>query len=326
MAIVMGVDGGGSKTYAVIVNDQGIKLGAGVAGCGNHQRIGVDAALGHIKQAIDLALEKAGLRMDQIDFVQYGLAGADRAIDFSLLLPALSTIPFKSWDVVCDTIIGLRTGSRSHAGVVLVCGSGTNAAGRSSQGEIVQVGGFGELFGDRAGGEYLAAAAFQAAVRSWEGREAGSKLTDYVAAYFGDDHLGTTIERLLDEDISNVPEALTIVLHEAAADGDALAIGLLKDTGRELGLAANAVIRKLGGNQSKPIPIVLIGSVLQKGRSPHLMNELQAMLRSENYDDWLVIPEMAPVYGAVLLALERAGIHGTESLEPIFVQYGGYQE
>ncbi|OMF27600.1 ATPase [Paenibacillus sp. FSL H8-0548] len=326
MAIVMGVDGGGSKTYAVIVNEQGVKLGAAVAGSGNYQRIGIESAITNIRLAIDSALESAMLTREQIDFVQYGLAGADRAKDFSILLPALATIPFSKWDLVCDTMIGLRTGSMKNTGVVLICGSGTNAAGRSRDGQMVQVGGFGELFGDRAGGEYLSAATFKAAVRSIEGRERASRLTDTVAAFFGHDTLDIVIESLLDEDIASVPEELTVVLHETAAEGDELAIQLLREAGQELGLSANSVIRRLGDFGAERIPIVLIGSVIQKGRSPHLLNGLQKTLESENINHVLIIPEMAPVYGAVLLALDHEKVLSTESLESIFVQYGGYQE
>ena len=53
MGYLLGVDGGNSKTYAVIVDPDGNKLGQGVSGNGNHQGIGINKAIRNIKTAID---------------------------------------------------------------------------------------------------------------------------------------------------------------------------------------------------------------------------------------------------------------------------------
>src|SRR5665647_948556 len=146
MRYIMGVDGGGSKTYAVIVEETANKVGSGVSGSSNHQVIGVEQAFMHIKEAIDQALEAAGLVYKDITFIQYGLAGLDREMDYALMRPVLNSLPFSNWDMVGDTMEGLRTGSYKNAGVVLLCGSGTNAAGRNDAGQVIQVGGVGYLY------------------------------------------------------------------------------------------------------------------------------------------------------------------------------------
>ncbi|MBP1988803.1 N-acetylglucosamine kinase [Paenibacillus eucommiae] len=328
MRIVMGVDGGGTKTHAVIVDESGKTLGAGISGCANYQINGIEAALGSIDMSMRMALDEAGLCAEDIDFVQYGLSGADRESDFAILNRALSSLPYAAWDVVCDTMEGLRAGAGDYAGVVLVCGTGTNAAGRSSMGKAIQTGGFGYLFGDGAGADCMAVETFRAAIRSWELREIPSRLTALVPGFFGYASMEETVTALLDQDATEIPNELTVVLHEAAAEGDELAILLLQRAGRELGLAAGSVVRRLGGlPELSVLPIVLVGSIVQKGRSPYLLEALKEAFseltgRQENAYK-LVIPEMVPVFGAVLLAMDQLGIKVTEEMEQAFISGGG---
>ncbi|MGQ5393701.1 N-acetylglucosamine kinase [Paenibacillus sp. M.A.Huq-84] len=327
MPFILGVDGGGSKTYTVIVDEKGNKIGSGVAGCANHQIVGVEPAIAHIKESVELALQSAGLTYSDIAFAEYGLAGLDRDRDYALMRPALEAIPFSRCDMVCDTMEGLRTGSPRNVGVVLICGSGSNAAGRNEAGATVQVGGNGYLYGDSVGSSYMATTMFREAVRSWEGREIASTLPDKLLRYFGYSSMETLIDDFLDRGIYQIREGwLTVSLHEAADDGDALAIRILRDAGKELGIAGNAVIRKLGGFNSQTIPIVLVGSVIQKGRSPFLLDELRKTIEAENPSIELIIPEMAPVYGAVLLAMDHLQIHTNEEMHRKFSISGGYEE
>jgi N-acetylglucosamine kinase-like BadF-type ATPase len=326
MPYIMGVDGGNSKTFTVITDEKGRLLGRGLAGCGNHQVPGIETALSNIMKSADMALNQAGLSYEEITFVQYGLAGADRQRDFEILLPGMATLPFSKWDVVCDTYEGLRAGSPDNIGVVLVCGSGTNAAGRNQEGRTVQTGGFGYLFGDRTGGGDLAREMFSHAVRSWDLREKPSILTDKVAKYFGLADMEQVYDYFLDNDIQEVPRDLTIQLHAAADEGDELAIRLLRRAGDELGRAANSVIRRLGGFPGQKIPIVMVGSVVQEGQNRHLLGGLRDKVSEENDNFELIIPVMAPVYGSILLGMDHLGILVTEDIAKKFGEYGGYKQ
>lgn len=323
MPLILAVDGGGSKTEAVIVNEKGERLGRGLAGCGNHQMIGMPSALENIRKSIADAFEESGLTYEHIDFAQYGLAGADRDSDFSIIHPALESLPFKNWDVVCDTMEGLRIGSPNYYGVVLICGNGTNAAGRNNEGRVMQTGGFGYLYGDKSGGAELARETFRAAVRSWEKREKESILVKLVCEYFRYDDMEKLWNDFLDRGVSHIPAGLTLVLHDAAKRGDELANSILSDTGEELGLAAQSVINRLKGFEQQPIPLVLVGSVLQKGKSPALLQALVDTVKKSGHEVELIIPKIAPVYGAVLLAFDQLNIKVTNAIYMKLESYGG---
>lgn len=321
MALIMGVDGGGSKTYAVITDAEGNLLGEGLAGGANYQKIGIDRAIDQISIAMNQALKQAGLQHRDIDFVQYTLAGADREVDMNRLESGLKQIPAAKWNLACDTMAGLRAGSRNNAGIVLVCGSGTNAFGRSVDGRVVQTGGFGYLYGDFAGGNHIAIETFRGAVRSWEQRDIPSVLTNMIPAFLGYSSMEALLNDYLNRLVKSVPPELTLVLHEAAQAGDTLSIRLLTKVGSELGNAANSVMKRMGSFGVDDIPIVLIGSVFQKGKSSCLLRGLEETLRKEHNRFTIEIPEMEPVFGAVLLGMDELQIPASPEVMQRFNSY-----
>ncbi|GGD86410.1 N-acetylglucosamine kinase [Paenibacillus nasutitermitis] len=322
-----GIDGGGSKTFAIVTDERGSVLGSGLSGCGNHQMIGASAAVANMSDALRQALRQAGIREEELEFVQFGLAGADRPFDLEKLQPEIAKqLELRQWAIVCDTMEGLRIGSPAYTGVVLVCGSNTNAAGRNRAGAVVQVGGFDELFGDRAGGYYLARQAFGRTIRSWEGREPYSELIRKVPEGLGFTGMEAMIERYLDDNIAEAPLELALIVHEAAAGGDWLSRELLTEMGLELGKSAATVIRKLGDFDGAAIPVVLTGSILQNGRNPLLLQALMKEAGTEHSNCSFVIPKMAPVFGSVLLAMDRLGIPATDEIIANYEQFGGHSK
>jgi N-acetylglucosamine kinase-like BadF-type ATPase len=169
MNYYLGVDAGGSKTLAVITDETGTLLASGNSGPGNHQ-INVDLAERNIQEAVNQALNQAGLQPHEIAVAWFGLAGADREADFRILRPMIHKLHFSRYDIVCDTMIALRAGTTRPSGVVVICGNGMNCAGVNSLGESLQCGGFGYAYGDFGGGSELAVEAFRAVIRAWDGR------------------------------------------------------------------------------------------------------------------------------------------------------------
>src|SRR5690606_29152339 len=101
---------------------------------------------------------------------------------------------------------------------------------------------------------------------------------------------------------------------------------LMETMGKELGLAASAVIKNLG-DLDQPIPIVLTGSIVQKGQNKYLLDALQKTIEAEHQKEiQLVIPEMEPVYGSVLLGMDHLGITASDDIYEKFNSYGGYEE
>src|SRR5512138_3674590 len=80
-SFVLGVDGGGSKTLAVLADAHGRELGRGYAeGC-NYQVVGIDAAKTAITAAIQAAFSTAGIPAQPVKSLCLGLAGVGRPED-----------------------------------------------------------------------------------------------------------------------------------------------------------------------------------------------------------------------------------------------------
>ncbi|ULL17515.1 ATPase [Paenibacillus sp. H1-7] len=311
MAYYLGVDAGGSKTYAVITDETGRLIAAGKGGNGNHQ-IDASAAQRNIEHAVMQALRKAGLKREDIAFAWFGMAGADREADFLVLRPMIAQLGFPRTEIVCDTIIALRAGTNKPYGVVSICGTGTNCAGISPDGDMWQCGGFGYHYGDYGGGSWLALEAFRAAVRGWEGRGEPTLLTEAVPGALDYHSIEHMFHSYLDSD-QRPPLDVVKTLFEMASQGDLVSLELLRRQGAELGMAARAVVNRLG-LQDTAFDLVLAGSVLTRGDGRYVHPYILEEARKAAPHCSLAVLTVEPVVGAVLLAMEKDGLQVTEQM------------
>ncbi|SFE74417.1 BadF-type ATPase [Paenibacillus catalpae] len=304
--LFLGIDAGGSKTHALLTDENGRVLGKGSGGNGNHQTA-FEAARTEIDRACAEALRQGGATKEEIDFAYFGLAGADREPDYAILRPMIDSLDFPRHDIACDTMIGMRAGTHQSYGAVIISGTGFNAAARNAKGEELQYGGFGYLFGDGQGsGTDLAIHAFRSAVRSWEGREQPSILTELVPQEMGYSSVQAMYDDALDHGVRPL-ESLSKTMFKAALLGDAVAIRLLEEAGYEHGNAVNALIKRLGMEQDS-FDIVLTGSVLAKGSSPHMINAIRTEVACTAPHAKIVKLTIDPVIGAVMSAMDSSGI------------------
>jgi N-acetylglucosamine kinase-like BadF-type ATPase len=301
----LGVDGGGSKTYTLIIDEQGTIVGKGDSGNGNHQT-GYDEARRNIRESVEIALRQAGLTQQDIEFAYFGLAGADREADYKILRPMIAELGFPRHEINCDTIIALRAGTNRPYGVVLICGTGTNSAGVNPQGQFYQCGGFSYQFGDFGGGGSLCVEAFRAVIRAWDGRERPTQLTQLLLQDLGYD----SVQELFDDYLDNnkvPPLRVAKLLFRAANQGDAVAKDILRKQGEELGASAQAVIKRLG-MERESFDVVLAGSIVTRGEGDFIHAYIEQAVKGIAPGAELAKLQVEPVIGALWLAVEASGI------------------
>ncbi|MBN1964761.1 MAG: ATPase [Anaerolineae bacterium] len=301
--LLLGVDGGGSKTEALLVDQAGQVIGFGQSGGSNHQTIGLDTAIRHIREAAQQAL--AGRRAQ---YAAHCLAGADLPPDFALLKPALTGLGLSEAFVLYNDVIAVfRAGSSQPFGMAVVCGMGFNAGGISRDGCEERFPALGAVTGDRAGGGYIGEAALGAAFRAWDGRGPVTCLQQDVMQALGADTMLALAERLVQNQITHWQiAALTPLVFAAAARGDAVARGLIREQGREIGTAILAILRRLD-LLDVSCQAVLGGSVFY-GEGTLLMRTVRRAVRPFAPLVEIKRLDMRPVVGAALLAADRAGI------------------
>src|SRR3954470_15831923 len=182
--LVAGVDVGGSKTLAAIADENGHIVGVGSSGGGNRQLVGADGFRKALDEATGKAVAQAGAAQADLVALHVGASGLDFPEDGDELRSAIGA-DYADPVVENDALLGLYAGTSAGWGGVVVGGSGTNAAAVAPDGTTLFVGGLGWHCGDSGGAAMLGVEAQRLAIRSWEGREPPTALTELLVAHMG---------------------------------------------------------------------------------------------------------------------------------------------
>jgi hypothetical protein len=144
MKVVVGVDGGGTKTDAVVADTTGAFLGLGRGGPSNWEDVGLGGAGAAFRVATGEALSAAGATPEDVAHSVFGLAGVDWPGDVDRLAFAIDPLGLAGGrSVVNDSEIVRRAGTDSRAAVTVVAGGGSVVAGRNARGETFRTVGLG---------------------------------------------------------------------------------------------------------------------------------------------------------------------------------------
>jgi N-acetylglucosamine kinase-like BadF-type ATPase len=308
MTLVLGIDGGNSKTLALLADETGRVLGAGRSGGSNYQGIGVEAAMREVRGAADQALRLAGVAPEDMAYVFYALAGADLDLDFRQLVPALTDLRLaRDFTLDNDVVAALLSGTDSRDAVAVVLGAGTNAAGRNAAGTVIRFPALGWESGDWGGGGDLARETVRAIARAWDGRGPATLLTDLILPELGLPDGGALIAGIHAGEIRFGRLLQLVPLVFAAADrDDPIAVDLVTRSGEEAGIMAVTLLRRLDLLEAQAD--VVLGGSLFRSESELMLTAIADRVEEAAPDARLILPEMEPAAGAVLGALEKLGI------------------
>ncbi len=303
---LVGIDGGATKTLCIIGDEQGTILSSGLSFGSNHQVVGKESARTSLQQALDQALEKLGIAVEQIGYAVLGLAGADLPADFTVLdeicRGIFDEVPFK---IINDAWIGLRAGNPDNWGVVSICGTGANAAGRTKDGEEVILRGMSYELGNRGGGIDLLKDALHHAFRSEEQTGPQTRLALELPKLLGLNQMKDLVEIVLSQQVApEILYAIPILVFNLATQGDRVCQDLLLNMGRTLGGMAGGVIKRLGFDLQAEVPVTLAGSLF-KGSNPLLIDEYTTTVHRVAPRAKIEIAKAEPAYGAYWLALDH---------------------
>lgn len=262
--LYLGVDGGGTKTHVVLIDDEKTILGEGITGASNPLRVGVENAIKNIFAGIEKACDSANRSKGDIVSSQIGLAGVRREdLRYLIRNRFREILRIRKVEVTTDAEIALYAATEGREGLVIIAGTGSICMGRNSKGEMASAGGWGPLAGDEGGGAGIARKALQAIAKSSDGRGEPTILSDYAVDYFRAGRLEDLSVAIYAPQVDNARIAgFAKFVSQAATEGDKVAIELLAEAGRELGIAATAVIQALK-MQRRKFPIGKVGSVFK---------------------------------------------------------------
>jgi N-acetylmuramic acid 6-phosphate etherase len=303
--LVIGIDGGGSKTVAWVAersNTDGRIIGRGSAGASNPQAVGFDIAGEAIAAAVVAAFADADLPPGQVGALCAALSGADRPQDREALVAwARRRNIAERIEFTNDAEPLIAAGTPDGWGIALICGTGSFCFGRAQDGRTVRCGGWGYLFGDEGSGYAIALAGLRAASRAADGRGPATKLLDRILRHLGLDEAPQLVREVYSRLAVDRPRLaqLAEVVFAAADTGDAVARELVASAARELAELIATVARQLGIDNTE-FALALAGGVLLNW--PRLADQVRTLLAAEGLRVSHVKAVADPVLGAVVMA------------------------
>ena len=302
--IVVGVDGGGSKTRVLVGTADGEVL-ATVDGPKSAVTPGQAARSADvIADLVTRALGEIAQPGAVFPRVLYcGIAGAGRDEERRALHAALDAKELAEEVVIdSDGLIAMYDAFDDRAGILLVVGTGSIAYGRSPAGEIVRCGGWGPTFGDEGSGGWIGKRALGIIAASSDGREPPTALLFPILAATECEDIQDLIPWAAAADARAFASLAPVVFSTAAA-GDPRASALVTLAAEELVLHIRALARQLFTDERAAVAVALSGGLMERGSL--LRKRLEQRLKSAVPGAQLRSEEVLPARGALRAAARR---------------------
>lgn len=308
-AILLGVDGGNTKTDFFLFTGYGACIGHVRTGSCSHEALpgGFADAEAALKDGVARVCEKAGIRQEEISVAVFGLAGCDtREQDARLSEIAERMLPGKT--LVCnDSMLGIMAVAPMGIGVCCINGTATSVSGIDENKTRLQVGGIGAISSDFAGGDFAAQEVLRYVYSACYRDGEETVLTSEVLKLLGADETADLLE-LFHPDHLKLDKKLTYeldrLLFRSAEQGDGIAQKIVRNMANTLARNTAGCVKRLHFREM--VTIVLAGSLwVKSGYAPLLEEYRREVERRVGIPCRFVILEESPALGAVLEAYRR---------------------
>ena len=301
----LAVDGGGTKTDVVCVDEAGTVVGTGTSGPTSLTVTAIGAASFNLIEAVRVAIEK-NPEINHFKKVVLGLAGVDTSEERDraeeIFRRALSHYQFDEFILLNDSEIALVNGSDSPNALILVSGTGSICFGKNSNGETARVAGMDYLLADQGSGYSIGRKVLQAAVKSFDGRGPKTYLEGLVCEHFMVPKISLLKQEVYNPDLTKSEVArLSRLCTKAVEAGDEVAIQILDEEIQEMVLSVATVLTRLHSGENE-FEIVFAGAILEL---ENVAGKVREQLSAQFSHLKFVRQEKDPVYGAVKLALQK---------------------
>src|SRR5690242_6798374 len=311
--IVVGLDGGGSKTRVLITDERGTELGS-ADGPGSAVRPGeVEHSADVIAATVREALTSAQMSDVTPKVLCVGVAGVGDETPRQSLWQALVARNLAE-DIVVqpDFAIALDAAFGDSAGILLIAGTGSIGYGRGPSGTMKRCGGWGPVCGDEGSGAWIGRRALSVVTAASDGREPETALTGAVLTAAEVNGVMDLIRWAAHASPAQLASLAPAVI-TTAESGDLRANSILSLAAEELVLHVRTLARELFGEERAACEVALTGG-LMRPRAP-LRKRVEQRMKSAVPGAQVMTGEVVPVRGAVRGALRVLGIDVTVASE-----------
>ena len=303
MEVILAIDGGGSRTRCLLMDQGGKVVGEATSGPSNHLLVNRRIVERSLTEGIKTSMSNAGLDRKDVVCVSAGLAGVDYdGTGASEMEELLGGLGFERLLINGDMVIAHAGALGARAGVVALSGTGSCVLGIGINGERVKVGGWGPIYGDEGSAYRIGEMSLRAAARAYDGRGPATALVQSIPHALGVSDFSETVLRVYVQAMEpREIAALSRVAYETADAGDEVAREIFLRAGDELAESVGAALRQL---EFAEMLVSYQGSVLE---SCCLLRQ-QFIDQVQRYGNVVVTPpKFEPLIGAYLLGSKAVG-------------------
>ncbi|RQW22929.1 hypothetical protein EH196_03710 [Bacillus sp. C1-1] len=294
----IGIDGGGTKTVAVLGTSKGHILAYRRTGATNPNRAGLDTCLARLHELLTHLKEHHPTAYAHVQSIYCGIAGGSsssyqQAITASIrpILPEHSTIT-----VHHDGIAALYSATLGRPGIIHISGTGSVTYALDALGNEHRLGGWGYLLGDEGSGFAIGRSAIRAALTH---NERKSPLQKLILQHFSTDAIENVIPAVYQENGRDAVAKLCPYVFQAYEEGDVMAKQILMDTANGIAVQLASLMSKV--HNAEDWTIVLAGGVMNQ---PAIVSMIKHTL-SQKASSWSILtPTVPPVIGALIAAIQ----------------------
>ena len=304
----LGVDGGGSKTHFLLIDENGKVLGAHTEGSAYHLEIGLAALEALLARGIASTLQQGNIAPSALTFAFLGLPayGEDRSLQARLDAAPAAALPSGRYRCGNDMVCGWAGALAGADGINIVAGTGFIAYGEYG-GRGARAGGWGELFSDEGSAYWIAREGLRLFSRMSDGRSPRGPLHELLRRHFAledDLDLCAAIYGKSASQRSQLAQ-LSRPVAEAATAGDAAAKSLFTQAAAELADIVDAVHDRLQVPAGVDLPVSYSGGLFELRTL--LLAPFESALLSRGRSYRLTAARLPPDAGAAVYASKLAG-------------------
>ncbi len=313
MALLLGIDAGGSRTDAALADLAGGELrvlARAAAGSTKLIRVTEEHAARVWHELLAELAAKAGVSLMDVRATCAGLSGysVDRvrqgALSMLRSLAAGEILLCGDEEIALDAAFGAETANQKTPGVLVIAGTGSHAVTRTAGG-VFHAGGWGPALGDEGSGYWIGREAVRQALRARDER-LPSLLLDRIAEAWhctGQDAVAEIVSKAHAQPPPDF-SLLAPLVDECADAGDQVSVLLLHRAGEELARLAAAAWGQTGRSSNAHVRVAWTGSVLRSGAMVRdaMRAALWVHLPQARLDEQPVDPVMGALQRAAALA------------------------
>ncbi|HXR40666.1 MAG TPA: BadF/BadG/BcrA/BcrD ATPase family protein [Terracidiphilus sp.] len=263
MKVVLGIDGGGTRTRASIVTGERV-LAHTENGSIKRLRVGAEAAEANLREVLKEVFAEAGV--NSVDAASCGVASATMPGVSEWIAAVFRDFGVERFEVVGDQVIALDAAFQGGPGILQIAGTGSNTIGRAADGSRESAGGWSSRLGDEGSGYWIGVNSVRRALWAHD-REKPTQILEKVGQIWGTPSLDDLVN-LGDSTPGPDFAALGPAINELAEAGDAVAVEVLHQAGADLVDFVLLVRQKLRRKHhiAGEVPVAWTGGVVEKMR------------------------------------------------------------